>query len=239
MTVIALWAHPRSVSTAFLRMMAERGDLTVFHEPLVRLVDTGAVELPCPGGGTRVLRSIPAVLDHFRALAADRTVFFKDTLEYHYQYLFDRPGDITAFRHTFIVREPAATIASHHAMKPGLSCADVGYEHQYALFCLAWQVTGRRPVVVAAERMLADPAAVVAAYCAEVGLPFLLQALTWAPGERQDWHESRRWHVDAIASSGFRLPEKDYAATVTNDARLRRYYDHHLPFYEKLIEHAL
>ena len=30
-----LWAHPRSVSTAFERVMRERGDVTVFHEPFM------------------------------------------------------------------------------------------------------------------------------------------------------------------------------------------------------------
>ena len=35
--VIWLWAHPRSRSTAVLRMMLERGDVTVVHEPLVTL----------------------------------------------------------------------------------------------------------------------------------------------------------------------------------------------------------
>ncbi len=31
--IIALWAAPRSVSTAFERMMMERGDHAVVHEP--------------------------------------------------------------------------------------------------------------------------------------------------------------------------------------------------------------
>ncbi|WP_410534879.1 hypothetical protein [Streptomyces sp. KL2] len=57
MTVIAMWAHPRAVSTAFLRMMAERGDVTVVHEPLVPLTDHGEVSVPGPDGSTVVLRS--------------------------------------------------------------------------------------------------------------------------------------------------------------------------------------
>ncbi len=31
--IIALWSHPRSMSTATERLMRERGDLTCFHEP--------------------------------------------------------------------------------------------------------------------------------------------------------------------------------------------------------------
>ena len=31
--IIALWTHPRSISTAFERVMIERGDFNVLHEP--------------------------------------------------------------------------------------------------------------------------------------------------------------------------------------------------------------
>ncbi|MQY12346.1 hypothetical protein SRB5_24790 [Streptomyces sp. RB5] len=239
MSVIALWAHPRAVSTAFLRMMAERGDVTVVHEPLVLLTDHGQVVLPARDGSAATVRTTGELLAHLTELGADRPVFFKDTLEYHYQYLFDHPEAVAGFRHTFIVRDPARTIASHHAIKPELVCQEIGYEHQYALFDLARRTTGETPVVISAERLLADPAAVVEAYCAAVGLPYLPEALTWEPGERADWEQNRRWHLDAIASAGFRLPEKEYEVTVENDERLRGFYDHHFPYYERLLEHAL
>lgn len=32
--IIALWCHPRSMSTAMERVMRERGDCRCFHEPL-------------------------------------------------------------------------------------------------------------------------------------------------------------------------------------------------------------
>lgn len=237
--VIALWAHPRSVSTAFLRMMTERGDVTVVHEPLVLLTDHGEVALPVVGGGTATVRSYPELLAHLAELGERGPVFVKDTLEYHYDHLFAHPESIAAFRHTFIVRDPAPTIASHHAVKPEFACHEVGYEHQWALFELAWKTTGVRPVVVAVERLLADPAGTVAAYCAAVGLPFVPAALTWAPGELPAWRQNRRWHLDASASAGFAAPRARYAVTVGDDARLRSYYDHHLPYYQRLVEHAL
>ncbi|URN14064.1 sulfotransferase family protein [Streptomyces radiopugnans] len=239
MTVIAMWAHPRAVSTAFLRMMAERGDVTVVHEPLVLLTDHGEVSVPGPDGSTVVLRSPGELLAHLAALGEERPVFFKDTLEYHYQHLFDHPERIAAFRHTFIVRDPARAIASHHAIKPEVTCSEIGYEHQWDLFELAWKTTGERPVVIRAERLLADPAGVVSAYCERVGLPYVPEALNWQPGERAEWRPNRRWHLDVMASSAFRAPEREYAVTVDNDERLRSFHEHHLPYYERLIEHAL
>ena len=46
--VIFLWAHSRSASTALERMMIERGDVTVLHEPLLALTEEGSVTLPAP-----------------------------------------------------------------------------------------------------------------------------------------------------------------------------------------------
>ncbi|MGH3730856.1 MAG: hypothetical protein ACRDTU_19185, partial [Micromonosporaceae bacterium] len=42
---IALWAVPRSRSTAFLRIMIERGDLDVVHEPFSYLSEEGGFEM--------------------------------------------------------------------------------------------------------------------------------------------------------------------------------------------------
>lgn len=239
MTVLALWAHPRSVSTAFLRMMIERGDVTVVHEPLVLLTDHGEVEVAEPGGGSSPVRTPGALLDRLAALGARGPVFFKDTLEYHHRHLFDHPEQIADFTHTFLVRDPARAIASLYAVKPEAACHEAGYEHQWALFEHAWKSTGTRPLVLSADRLLADPEGQVAAWCARVGLPFLPGALRWRPGERPEWRPNRRWHLDASASSAFRAPEREYAVTVHNDARLRACYEHHLPFYERLAEHAL
>lgn len=234
-----MWAHPRSVSTAFLRMMIERGDITVVHEPLVLLTDHGEVTVPGADGGTATVRTPGALLAHLAELGTAGPVFFKDTLEYHYTHLFEHPEQIAGFTHTFIVRDPARAIASHHAVKPGMECREAGYEHQWALYELAWRATGVRPLVLAAERLLADPAGQVGTYCARVGLPYLPDALSWQPGERPEWRTNRPWHLDASASSAFHAPEREYEVTVHNDERLRRIYEHHLPYYERLVEHAI
>ena len=134
--VIAMWAHQRAVSTAFLRMMIARGDVTVVHEPLVTLTDEGAVPVPDGRGGTVELRSPGELLAHLALLARARPVFFKDTVEYRYQYLFDHPETIAGFAHTFIVRDPRKAINSLQAMKPGFTRPEAGYEHLST--CSGW-----------------------------------------------------------------------------------------------------
>ena len=224
---IWLWAHPRSRSTALERMILARGDVTVWHEPLVTLYDEGEVEL----AGAR-LRSVAAVLEH--AKAQPGRLFVKDTTEFRYSDALDA-GLVAGITHTFIVREPAAAIASHVAVKADASCADIGYEHQHALFALLREL-GLEPVVLDSDRLVAEPAGTVAAYCAAVGLPYRPQALRWEAGHRPEWERTRRWHLAVEASTGFAAAP---ARPVELTGHLRDYYTHHRPYYDRMVRHAL
>lgn len=235
--VVIMWAHSRSASTAFLRMMIERGDVAVLHEPFLALTEEGAVPLPSPDGGQATARSEKELLAGLKELARVRPVFVKEVLDYEYAYLFDHPGELTGITHTFMVRDPEPTISSHYAIKPAVTCAEIGYERLYRLFELVWSAAGRRPLVIRTERLVREPAKVAEVFCAYSGLPFLPQALTWDSGDRPEWRRTRRWHLDASSSAGFEDRRNTYPDTVANHPVLKAFYDHHLPFYQRLIQH--
>lgn len=228
---IVMWAHSRSASTAFERMMIERGDVTVLHEPFLAVTEEG--ELDLPGGVT--VRSEKELLVRLAELAP---VFVKEVLDYEYPHLFGHPEDLAGIVHTFIVRDPRPTIASHYAIKPAVTCAEIGYERLFLLFELAWKATGRRPLVIRTEDLVREPATVVEAFCDHTGLPFLPHALTWSAGDRPEWQRTRRWHLDASGSAGFEERRNTYRDTVDDHPALRAFYDHHLPFYQRLVEQA-
>jgi len=244
--VIVLWAHSRSASTAFVRMMIERGDVDVLHEPFLALTQGGEVLVPgpgsVPGGGPGgvpgVARSGRELVELLAGPRRSRPVFVKEVLDYRYEYAFGHPDELAWMTHTFLVRDPRQAISSHYAMKPTVTCPEIGYEWLWELFQLLWSAAGRPPLVIRSEDLLRDPAATVGGYCRAVGLPFVTSALHWAPGDRPEWRRHRAWHLDAIRSSGFASADNSYPVTVDNHPVLRSFYDHHYPFYQRIVQYA-
>jgi hypothetical protein len=208
--ILALWSAPRSRSTAFYQMMAERGDFQLVHEPFSYLAEFG--ESTVDG---RVARCEPELLAALRGLA-DKAFLAADAT------------------HTFIIRHPRDTIASYHAINPQVSLHQIGFETQHEIYQAVREATGTQPVVIDADDLVVRPEEVVRAYCAEVDIPYLPEALGWPPGSRPEWTPTERWHADVSASSGFTRPRKDYGLDVAAHPVLGEYLRHHLPFYEAM-----
>jgi uncharacterized protein YbdZ (MbtH family) len=230
--VIFLWAPPRSLSTAFLRMMLERGDCFVLHEPFSSIVVRGYATV----GADKVV--IPAeVINAARRNSAGKHIFIKETTEYRYEIVRDS-AFMSAATHTFLIRHPRRVIPSHYAMNGGLSLAEVGFEHQYEIFDRARRASGQPPAIIEAEALLDDSHDAVRRYCDHVGLCFMPEALSWNPGHHSAWSRTRKWHERVAGSSGFADLQNLYKFTVDNHQTLADYYHHHLPFYNLMQFYA-
>jgi hypothetical protein len=247
-----LWSAPRSRSTAFFRMMAERGDFTVVHEPFSYLAEFGYAEVD----GVRVT-SAPDLFAALRSLARTTPVFVKETTGRRYPEVLAEPAFLaTDAVHTFLIRHPRETIASYHAMSPDAPLHKIGFESQYEIFAAVRRLTGREPVVVDSGDLMRRPAATVKAYCAMVGIDFRPDALRWRAADRPEWELSRRWHTDVAASTGLGDvgvgggdggggiggiggAAGDRGIDVDGHPRLADYLRHHLPYYEMLYARRL
>jgi hypothetical protein len=230
MAVFALWSAPRARSTAFFRSMAERGDMTMLHEPFCNLRDYGETD-----AGARTFDSSLSLLAWLRDETRDMRVFLKDhpPTAFVRDVLADRRF-LAAARHAFLIRRPEEIAASSYALWPGMNIDSIGLERLCEVQAAVREAGGDASVVIDSDDLVARPAATMAAYCAAVGLPFNPTALTWAPGERPEWRRSARWHADVSASSGFQRRERVYRDTVANCPGLARFAAHHQPFYEQL-----
>jgi Sulfotransferase domain len=234
--VIAMWSPPRCRSTAFERMMTERGDLKVVHEPFNILASTGSYRLD-----GRVHTDETALFEAIAGLAdrGPRPVFLKDTTDHRFPGLLADPRFATRIRHTFIIRDLAEVIASHYALRPGITAEHVGFGHCWEIFERVRGTTGVPPVVVDAADLVADPAGTAAAYSAALGLPHRPGAVRWAPGDRREWHVYADWHRDVATSAGIHHRSGEYTETVHNNPHLAGLHAANLPYYERLHAHRL
>jgi hypothetical protein len=234
MAVFALWSAPRARSTAFFRSMAERGDMTVLHEPFSNLRDYGETDV-----GARTFDSPVSLLGWLRDETRNVSVFLKDTTDHHLRDVLAGRRFLAEARHAFLIRRPEEIAASYHALFPAMSINAIGLEKLCELQAAVRDAGGNPSVVIDSDDLVARPEATMAAYCAAVGLPFIPRALAWEAGERSEWRRSARWHADASASSGFGRHERVYPHTVENSAELARFAAHHRPFYEQLYAQRL
>jgi hypothetical protein len=233
--MLMLWSAPRSRSTAFYRMMLERGDFTGAHEPFSHVAVFGRTEI-----GGRALATAPEVIAELRALAATRQVFIKDTTDRrHPEALADRRFLAEDAQHTFLIRHPRETIRSYLAIRRNPRIHEIGYEAQYEVYTKVSRLTGRAPLVVDAGDLMHRPADTIKAYCAHVGVDFRPDALSWQPSERPEWQPFRHWFTDVAASSGLTEVPGRRRPDVEQNPLLGTYLDYHLPFYDQLYQRRL
>lgn len=232
--VVAMWSPPRALSTAFVRMMIERGDVFVVHEPFSNLEAVGEFLV-----GDRRTTTYDELVDALFDAARDRPVFFKDTTEYRYAPLLDDRRILHDAINTFLVRDPRRSIPSHHAINPDVTLEEIGFGHLLEIYEAVERATGRAPLVMDADDLVGGTHDVVEAYCRAVGLPFVPEALTWTPGARPEWARTDHWHRDVDASTGFSARSREYAVNCDNDERLASYLRHHEPIYRRLHERRL
>ena len=198
---LALWTTPRSVSTAFERMVMERGDFTVLHEPFSEHYYYGPEkrsdrydELRSDATPSRILARIDAAGD-------DHRVFLKDMAS-HVRALIT-PELVRRFEHSFLIRDPAWALPSLEAKWPDFTEEEAGYS-ALAELVDAVSESGREPVIIDSYDLRTDPAGTIEAYCDAIGIPFLEDALDWLPGMPESWEIWEDWHRDVAASDGFR-----------------------------------
>ena len=261
-TSIALWSHPRSMSTSVERSFRERGDCQCHHEPFMYyhyLVKTGA---PYPGfdhedDRPRELMDIAAMVtapphtspqnsphasshsSHKGQTGDHDYVFFKDMSYYIADELDQLMPIMRQITSVFLIRDPRLSIASYAKLDDHFSCEEVGIADQWRHYC-ALAEAGLPLLVVDAHQIAANPSQVMGQIWDFCGMPFKPEALSWPAGALpSDWEQAKTWHASSLNSTGFappdqRDPDAVFAEAAKRLPHLREYLDHHWPYYERL-----
>ncbi|GJM18518.1 MAG: branched chain amino acid aminotransferase [Phycisphaeraceae bacterium] len=208
---IAMWSGPRNISTALMRSWGSRSDCAVSDEPLYAhyLSELPHAAREAHPAWDDVLASQPAdwrlVAERLTGpVPGGRRVWYQKHMAHHLT-----PGIGTDWVHQlencFLIRDPAAMIASFVKVIPDPRPEDLGLPQQVELFELVRARTGETPVVIDSADVLADPAGMLGALCARLGVRFDDDMLAWEPGARDtDGVWAPHWYASVYESTGFK-----------------------------------
>ena len=240
--ILALWAVPRSTSTAFEWMMRQRGDLNCFHEPYGEAWYQGEEPL-WPRLTEDSVRTpgltLESVHQAMLAAAAQEPVFMKD-FPHYIDHMWDDEF-LENFNHSFLIRDPAKTITSMYNKWPDFHEKEVGFAEQRELFDRLCDKTGSPPPVLDSDDLLEDPHRMVELWCEAVGIPFIAEALSWEPGPRDEvsWWDGGSFHANLRDSDGLKPQKRKYVEIDFLPDRVKAVYERVLPHYNHLYAHRL
>jgi len=242
--IVALWAVPRSTSTAFEWMMRQRGDLDCLHEPFGEAWYQGeaplwhrykAGEVTTPG------LTLTTVWQDIQARANIGPVFTKDFP--HYINHLWTPEFLSNFTHSFLIRNPSKTITSTYKQWPDFHEGEIGFPEQRALFDLVTALNdGTPPPVIDSDDLLEKPYEMVEAYCDAVEIPFIADALTWEPGgdpAKHSWWDGGSFHQNLANSTGLKPQKSKHIEISDATERVRQVYRRMVPHYEHLYQYRI
>lgn len=233
---IALWSPPRSVSTAFLRIFKERSDFTIFNEAFCDLATIGKYQSVHLNKELNEQSELIALLQQY---AKRSHVFFKETCEVPFAHLFKEREFFQDVMHTFLVREPKATINSHYAMNNDVTCEEIGFQNLLQVLEFVREELKQEVIVIDAQDLIESPEHLMRAYCEKVGIAFDMKAMSWQPGDIPEWQRTKAWHKDVSQSSGIHKGQRQYEVNVDNNDKLAEFYQYHLPIYQQIMQYKL
>lgn len=240
--ILALWATPRSTSTAFEWMMRMRGDMECFHEPFGEAwyqgEDARWPRIRPDSPRTRGL-TFESVWNTLRAAAKRGPVFAKDFPHYIEHLWTD--DFLSHFQHSFLIRDPTKVATSMYKHWPDFVLNEIAFVEQRLLFDRLWDQAGAPPPVIDSDDLLEDPHGIVEAYCLAMGIAFKPDALSWEPGARNEvsWYDGGSWHQNLRDSDGLKPQPRVYIDIAEAPERVREIYAIVLPHYQHLHRHRL
>ena len=203
---LAMWSGPRNISTALMRSWGNRPDTVVCDEPLYAHYLT-VTKLPHPGAEETMAhheadwRKVVAWLTG--PIPEGKSVFYQKHMANHLLPNIELDW-LDALTHCFLIREPREMLTSLIEILPRPTVLDTGLPQQVQIYDWVRQRTNRTPPIVDSRDILENPRGVLTRLCAEVGLSFTEEMLSWPPGFRStDGVWAKYWYAKVETTTTF------------------------------------
>ncbi len=203
---IAMWSGPRNISTAMMRAWENRADTAVTDEPFYAyyLLNTGTQH----PGREEVMASQSTdwhTVAHMLTgpIPGGKPIWYQKHMTQH--VLPEMPLDwIDGLVNCFLIRAPEEVVASFTVIRPDAELWELGFEQQARIYEHVCRHSGSLPPVLDAADILKDPAGMLCALCARLGITFSERMLHWPAGPRSsDGVWAKHWYQAVEQSTGF------------------------------------
>jgi hypothetical protein len=206
---IAMWSGPRNISTAMMRSFSSRADCAVTDEPFY-----GAF-LKTSGEPQPMADEVIADMDcDWQSVAATmrgpvpggRAVWYQKHMPHH----MVGPVDILDFpghAHAFLIRAPELVVASYAAKNDLRAAHLLGFAKLVDYHSRISDKLGKCAPVIDSNDIVSDPAGMLRALCAALGIAWDPAMLGWQAGRHPDdgiW--ASHWYGAVENSTGFGPP---------------------------------
>lgn len=237
---IAMWSGPRNISTAMMRSFGQRTDTAVVDEPFYAAFLAGSGQMHPMR--EQVLASQPqdwrAVVQALLGpVPGGHALYYQKHMTQHMLPGFGREW-MSEVRNAFLIRDPAAVLASYVRARGVATLADIGIVQQRELFEREADRLGVAPPVVEGNDVLSRPGHMLQRLCAALGIAYTDAMLSWPAGERAtDGVWAPAWYDAVERSTGFAAPAPSERRPLPDPLQLVA--DAAMPHYQVLSAHRL
>ena len=234
---VAMWSGPRNISTAMMRSFSARSDSFVVDEPLY------AAYLKLTGLNHPMRDEVLAsqstawqtvVASLLGAIPDGKTLYYQKHMTHHMLPQIGREW-MAQCRNAFLIRNPAAVLASYVVKRSDVTLDDIGIVQQRELFQQEADRLGKAPPVIDCEDVLANPATTLRKLCAQLNIDYTDAMLHWPAGRRStDGVWAPAWYNAVEQSTGFAPPRSESTSPLPDD--LQRIADAARPHYESMAK---
>ena len=197
--IVFLWATPRSVSTAFERVMKNSNELDIVHEPFTETYYYSEDRRSSRYGAwdkDPSLANAEVVNANLLAKSSDKRIFVKELAFQGEPYVSDFIYNTA--QHLFITRNPYNVYRSLAKLKPDFNEEEFGFT---ALERVYSRVRGlaSKDMIVDGDRFVEEPNQTTELVCQEVGVCYHSSMLSWDDGRIRNWapdeaESQAKWH---------------------------------------------
>lgn len=252
---------PRHRSTAFLRMMQERNDYVVMHEPgWCAYLNTYTPDVSEAREG-RLNPAIPQTFEEVKKVINDerkqQNLFIKEMHFAATKYIDQEMVKNPDIHFVFLIRNPHhvyISFAKHIESNTGSDVFELfkqdilSYRALYQFYNYIKKERPNVPFVLDTDELLLNPKKQIHAFCDYIGISFKEESMEWSNQVDQfcttkEWEVSplcsfsEKWNMDAVKSTGFSAKQYVYAVDEQGEPTFEEIENvEHRAFYKALYE---